>query len=173
MIETGEAVLTTNAKEDPRFGGQDSIVGYNLRSILCVPLTAKAELIGVIYADNRIRSGIFREAEKDLLTVFANQAAIAIENARLFASVRSTLAEVTELKNLMDNVFSSIASGVLTADVQNQITLCNRAAESILGQSAARLVGRRLEEVLPAGIQAYSGLRPGYRQAGGGSGNHP
>ena len=155
VIESGEPVLTTNAQEDPRFGGQESIVAYNLRSILCVPLKAKTELIGVIYADNRIRSGIFKEAERDLLTVFANQAAIAIENARLFASVRRTLAEVTELKNLMDNIFSSIASGVLTADVQDQITLCNRAAESILGQSIAELVGQRLDEALPLELQAY------------------
>jgi PAS domain S-box-containing protein len=155
VIESGEPVLTTNAKEDPRFGGQDSIVTHNLRSILCVPLKARNELIGVIYADNRIRSGIFREAERDLLTIFANQAAIAIENARLFASVRSTLAEVTELKNLMDNIFASIASGVLTADMQNQITLCNRAAGSILGQSITKLIGRRVDETLPAEIQAY------------------
>jgi len=155
VIESGEAVLTTNAQEDPRFGGQESIVAYNLRSILCVPLKARTELIGVIYADNRIRSGIFKEAERDLLTVFANQAAIAIENARLFASVRRTLAEVTELKNLMDNIFASIASGVLTADLQDQITLCNRAAESILGQSMAKLVGQRLGEALPSEIQAH------------------
>jgi adenylate cyclase len=155
VIDSGEPVLTTNAQEDPRFGGQDSIVAYNLRSILCVPLKAKTELIGVIYADNRIRSGIFKEAERDLLTIFANQAAIAIENARLFASVRHTLAEVTELKNLMDNIFASIASGVLTADVQDQITLCNRAAESILGQSIAELVGQRLEEALPVELQMH------------------
>ena len=155
VIDTSEPVLTTNAQEDPRFGGQESIVAYNLRSILCVPLKAKTELIGVIYADNRIRSGIFKEAERDLLTIFANQAAIAIENARLFASVKRTLAEVTELKNLMDNIFASIASGVLTADVRDQITLCNRAAESILGQSIAQLVGQRLDEALPLEIQAH------------------
>ena len=155
VIESGAPVLTTNAQEDPRFGGQDSIVAYNLRSILCVPLKAKTDLIGVIYADNRIRTGIFKEAERDLLTVFANQAAIAIENARLFASVRRTLAEVTELKNLMDNVFASIASGVLTADVHHQITLCNRAAESILGQTNAELVGQRLDEALPAEVQEH------------------
>ncbi len=155
VIDSGEPVLTTNAQEDPRFGGQNSIVAYNLRSILCVPLKAKTELIGVIYADNRIRSGIFREAERDLLTVFANQAAIAIENARLFASVRRTLGEVTELKNLMDNIFASIASGVLTADVGDQITLCNRAAESILGQSMGKLVGQNLDEALPAELQAH------------------
>ena len=155
VIDSGEPVLTTNAQEDPRFGGQESIVAYNLRSILCVPLKAKTELIGAIYADNRIRSGIFKEADKELLTVFADQAAIAIENARLFASVRRTLAEVTGLKNLMDNIFASIASGVLTADVQEKITLCNRAAESILGKSNANLVGLRLDEAFPLEIQAH------------------
>ena len=38
VIDSGEAILTTNAREDPRFGGQESIIAFNLRSILCVPL---------------------------------------------------------------------------------------------------------------------------------------
>lgn len=150
VISDGQPVLTTNAQEDPRFGGQESVVAYNLRSILCVPLKVKESLIGVIYADNRIRSGIFKESARDMLAAFANQAAVAIENARLFASLRHTLAEVTELKNLMDNIFASIASGVITADVQDQVTLCNRAAESILDRNTTDLIGRRLDEVLPS-----------------------
>ncbi|MFZ5882660.1 MAG: adenylate/guanylate cyclase domain-containing protein [Chloroflexota bacterium] len=150
VIDTGEAVLTTNAREDPRFGGQESIIAFNLRSILCVPLMVKTDLIGVIYTDNRIRTGIFSEADRDLMTAFANQAAVAIENARLFSSLKQTLAEVTELKNLMDDVFASIASGVITADVQDQITLCNRAAASILGHASAEIVGRKFEEIIPA-----------------------
>lgn len=150
VISEGQPVLTTNAQEDPRFGGQESIVAYNLRSILCVPLHAKGTLIGVIYTDNRVREGIFRETERDLLSAFANQASVAIENARLFSSLRRTLAEVTSLKNLMDNVFASIASGVITADMQDRITLCNRAARSILGRDAVEIVGRQLDEVLPA-----------------------
>ena len=150
VIETGESILTTNAQEDPRFGGQESIIAFNLRSILCVPLKVKNDLIGVIYADNRIRSGIFTESERDLLGAFSNQAAIAIDNARLFASLRRTLAEVTELKNMMDNIFASIASGVITADIKDQITLCNRAAEGIIGQSAQQVVGRKLVDVLPS-----------------------
>jgi adenylate cyclase len=149
VIDSGEAVVTTNAREDPRFGGQESIIAFNLRSILCVPLTVKSELIGVIYTDNRIRSGIFSEADRDLLLAFANQAAVAIENARLFSSLKRTLEEVTELKNLMDDVFASIVSGVITADVQDQITLCNRAAASILGRAAAEIVGRPLGEIMP------------------------
>jgi len=150
VIESGEAVLTTNAQEDPRFGGQESIIAFNLRSILCVPLKVKNELIGVLYADNRIRSGIFSEVERDLLGVFANQAAIAIDNARLFASLRRTLAEVTELKNMMDNIFASIASGVITADVEDRVTLCNRAAQEILDQTIPQIIGRRIDEVLPS-----------------------
>jgi PAS domain S-box-containing protein len=149
VIAEGQTVLTTNAQEDPRFGGQDSIVAYNLRSILCVPLKVKEELIGVIYTDNRIRSGIFTVNDRDLLAAFANQAAVAIENAQLFESVRRTLAEVTELKNLMDNVFASIASGVITADVDDRITLCNQAAEEILGLTGSELIGSRLGSILP------------------------
>ncbi len=149
VIEAGEPILTTNAQDDPRFGRQESVVAFNLRSILCVPLKVKNELIGVLYADNRIRTGIFSENERDLLTAFANQAAVAIENARLFSSLRHTLDEVTELKNLMDNIFASIASGVITADIQDQITLCNRAAENILGRAAAEMIGHPLPEVLP------------------------
>lgn len=150
VIETSEAILTTNAQEDPRFGGQESIIAFNLRSILCVPLKVKNDLIGVIYADNRIRSGIFTESERDLLGAFANQAAIAIDNARLFASLRRTLAEVTELKNMMDNIFASIASGVITADIEDKVILCNRAAENILGQTIPQILGRKIDEILPS-----------------------
>jgi PAS domain S-box-containing protein len=148
VAQDAQPVLTTNAKDDPRFGSQDSVVLFNLRSILCVPMLVKRELIGVIYADNRVRSGLFTRRHLELLTGFANQAATAIENARLFTSVRRTLTEVIELKNLMDNVFASIPSGVLTTDFNEQIQLCNRAAAEILGQNANDLLGRRLEEAL-------------------------
>ncbi len=149
VVSEGQPILTTNAQEDPRFGGQHSIVAYSLRSILCVPLMDKNEkLTGVIYADNRIREGIFTDAERDLLGAFAHQAAIAIENARLFESVRQTLAEVTELKNLMGNVFASIVSGVITADIEDEITLCNRAAEEILGKHNGEMVGQPLNRIL-------------------------
>lgn len=148
VIDSGESIVTTNAQEDQRFVGQESIVAFNLRSILCVPLKVKNDLIGVIYADNRIRAGIFAETEKDLLEAFANQAAVAIDNARLFSSLKQTLEEVTALKNLMDNVFASIASGVITADIQDTITLANRAAETILGSPTEKIIGHRLNEAL-------------------------
>jgi PAS domain S-box-containing protein len=148
VLEGGEAIVTTNAQIDPRFSDQDSVIAHHLRSILCVPLKVKGTLTGVIYADNRIREGLFTEKHRALVSAFANQAAVALENARLFASVRRTLVEVTELKNLMEDVFASIASGVITADKQDQITLCNRAAESILEIPQDELLGSSLRELL-------------------------
>ena len=148
VVESGQPILTTNAREDPRFTGQESIVAHNLRSILCVPLINKGEVFGVIYTDNRIRSGLFTQKELELLSAFADQASVALQNASLFASVRKTLAEVTEIKNVMDNVFSSITSGVLTADIEEKITLCNIAAERILGASSQSLIGNKLGDVI-------------------------
>jgi len=150
VIDSGAPIVTTNAQDDQRFQGQESIVAFNLRSILCVPLKVKNDVIGVIYNDNRIRTGIFSDTERDLLVAFSNQAAVAIENARLYSSLKQTLAEVTQLKNLMANVFESITSGVITADVQNLITLCNRAAELIIDRKSADVIGHSLDEVLAA-----------------------
>ena len=147
VIAIGQPVLTTNAQQDPRFGTQDSVIAHSLRSILCVPLSIRERVIGVIYADNRFRSGLFTETERNLLAAFANQASVAIENAQLFESVRRTLAEVSELKNLMDDVLTSIASGVITLDQDGRITLCNQAAQYILGKARADLIGKRLQDL--------------------------
>jgi PAS domain S-box-containing protein len=149
VVNSGLPVLTTNAQEDPRFTGQQSIVAYNIRSIVCVALKVKGELTGVIYVDHRIRTALFTQKDLILLEAFTNQAAVAIENARLFASVKNTLEEVTQLKNIMDNVFSSMASGVLTADISERIVLSNRAADAILGQADQTMIGKDLSDILP------------------------
>ena len=144
VAQSGEPVVTTNAQEDPRFGKQESVVAFNLRSILCVPLKVKGVITGVIYADNRIRAGIFNEHDRDILAAFSNQAAVAIENARLFESVKQSLDEVTRLKNLLDNVFASINSGVITTDVGDSVTLFNRAAETILNVKSDQVIGKNM-----------------------------
>ncbi len=135
VMNDGKPVLTTNAKEDPRFVNQESVIAYNLRSILCVPLKVKDNIVGVIYTDHRIQQSIFTPADRETLMAFADQAAIALENARLYASIQRTLAEVTTLKVLMDSVFTSIASGVITTDENKKIIFCNPAARKVLGVS--------------------------------------
>jgi PAS domain S-box-containing protein len=150
VAQEGKPILTTNAQADPRFSAQASVVSYSLRSILCVPLRVRGNITGVIYADNRIKTGLFSEGDRRLLAAIGDQAAVAIENARLFESIKLSLGEITNMKNLMDNIFASIASGVITTDIHDKITLFNRAAEEILGVLASGSIGHTYREVLPA-----------------------
>lgn len=94
VVETGEVILTTNAQDDPRFGQQLSVAAYHLLSILCAPLKLKDDLIGVIYVDNRIHSGIFQQSDFELISAFANQAAVAINNAQLFDDLQDSNEEL-------------------------------------------------------------------------------
>ncbi len=149
VFGSGEPVLTDNARSDPRYQSQESIVGYQLRSILCVPLIVRGEAIGVVYCDNRALSALFKDHELNLLKAFANQAAVAIENARLFESARARLAEITEMRDLMDNIFTSIVSGLITLDGDDVISAFNPAAVAITGVSAGQAIGAELYEVLP------------------------
>lgn len=148
VAETGEPILTDNASTDARLSGSESIVGFALRSILAVPLKVRGEVIGVAYCDNRIMQGLFKSNELDLMTAFGQQAAVAIENARLFEDIRSQLAEIDEIRIRLDNIFSSIASGVITVNADDLVIVCNDAAVDITGTDNP--IGRPLRDILPA-----------------------
>lgn len=101
VIDTGTAVLTTNATEDPRFAGQASIVAQALRSVMATPLRARGTVIGVVYVDNRALTGLFREEDLTALDAFSAQAAIALDNAMLFSATDEELSRrVEELRQL-------------------------------------------------------------------------
>ncbi|MFW5692124.1 MAG: GAF domain-containing protein [Chloroflexota bacterium] len=153
VLETGKPLLADNAYKDDRLQSGMSIAQMSLRSVLCVPLRYRDDTIGVVYVDNRLRAGVFTDREKNLLTAFSNQAAVAIENAQLFQRIQQSLVEISEMKKLMDNVFASIGSGVITTDAKHNVTLFNKAAASILNAIAESAVGRKLGTVIP-GVSA-------------------
>jgi phosphoserine phosphatase RsbU/P len=84
VARSGQSVLTSDALRDDRLSMRESVVTLGLRSLLCVPLQVKQETIGVIYVDNRFQIGIFTQDDLELLRAIAANAAIAIENARLY-----------------------------------------------------------------------------------------
>jgi len=142
-------LLADNAYKDQRFQQQQSIAGMSLRSVICVPLSYRDEVLGVVYVDNRLQSGVFTDRELNTLTAFANTAAVAIANARLYTEIQRLLREITSVKDLMDDVFTSIASGVIATDADNLITTFNRAAADLLDLAPDDSLGRPLTTVLP------------------------
>lgn len=84
VAQNNEPVLIHDAYKDPRFDPSfDKRSGFRTKSMLCVPLTYKSKPIGVMTILNRLDGNPFTESDKNLLTTFASQAALAIENAQL------------------------------------------------------------------------------------------
>ncbi|MCP4360283.1 MAG: GAF domain-containing sensor histidine kinase [Chloroflexi bacterium] len=135
-IASGQGVLTNNAQEDERFSGQQSVVGYQLRSIMCAPLQARGFTMGAVYVDNRLFAGVFEEADLDLMVTFANQAAVAIQNARLFTQTDDALARRVEELSLFQRIDQQLnksleLSRVLSLALNWAIALTNADGGSI------------------------------------------
>ena len=89
VIQGARPVLVVNAREDDRFRSVQSIANMGLRSVLCVPLLRREEVMGAVYVDNRLDKGVFDDEDLTTLEAFADQAAIAIENARRMEELRT------------------------------------------------------------------------------------
>jgi signal transduction histidine kinase len=89
VLATCQPVVTTNAQEDARFQASHSIATYQIRSVLAAPMMSREDCIGAIYVDTRLSSRLFSENDLALLEAMANQAAVAIQLARLYEDLRT------------------------------------------------------------------------------------
>ena len=85
VIETNEPVLSMDAQTDDRLNQYQSVIDYNIRSVLCVPLfQVKEGVIGALYVDHRGIDNAFSEEDQTFLQAFANLVGVALVNARMY-----------------------------------------------------------------------------------------
>jgi Nif-specific regulatory protein len=84
VIQSGQSIMSADARADSRFVESESVIAENILSILCVPLIIRERIAGAIYVDHRQARHLFSNKDLSFLEAFADQAAIAIENARLY-----------------------------------------------------------------------------------------
>ncbi len=96
---TLESVVLAEAKDDDRFGNDPFVLRQRPRSVICVPVVSHGELIGALYLENNIAGGVFTEGRIEVMHVLASQAAISLENARLYTEM--TTAE-NRLRSIME-----------------------------------------------------------------------
>ncbi|HEX9249672.1 MAG TPA: ATP-binding protein, partial [Gemmatimonadaceae bacterium] len=127
------------------FSADEYICEKHARSVLCMPLVKQAKLIGVLYLENKLASHVFTPARISLLELLASQAAISLENARLYNDLREREARIRRL------VDSNII-GVLIWDFQGRIIEANEAFLDMVGYAREDLVSGRLRwtELTPA-----------------------
>ena len=85
VIETNEPILSLDAQTDDRLNRYQSVIDYNIRSVLCVPLFhVKEGVIGALYVDHRGLGNAFSQEDQTFLQVFANLVGVALVNARMY-----------------------------------------------------------------------------------------
>jgi len=121
-VETRKPVIENEEQTSNRFNGVDQQTGFVSRSLLAVPLQAKDRVIGVVEVINR-RDGLpFVQNDQTLLTAFAGQAAVAIENARLYTLTDQELASRVEELSVMQRIDRELNAS-LEMDRAMRITL--------------------------------------------------
>jgi two-component system, NarL family, sensor kinase len=89
---TQETLVFDNAVSESSFSTDSYIQHYQTRSLLCMPILKQSQLIGTLYLENNLSTGVFTSDRLQVLSLLMAQAAISLENARLYAQ----LADYTE-----------------------------------------------------------------------------
>jgi adenylate cyclase len=140
-----QTINIPDAYADPRFNqAVDKATGYHTRNMLCMPVLNKAGVcIGVTQVLNKI-GGPFSKRDEQRLRALTAQAAIGLENARLFEDVR-------DARNYSENILRSLSTGVITLDAKRHFIKLNSAACRILRASEADFLERDARDVFSGG----------------------
>ncbi len=141
-------------------------VGQSLRQVVALPMIVGDQLVGAIYIF-RAYGGSFSSNDRQVLESFADQAAIAVNNARLYQ-------EVAREKRRLDAIIEASADGVMILDAAHHVTVFNRALVRMTGHSAAEALHARHDDVIVlhnkrAGMTLTEAEAGGWPLIGGGS----
>jgi sigma-B regulation protein RsbU (phosphoserine phosphatase) len=129
VAENRKAAVVNDTAKDSRWTQKaDKTSQFKTKAILAVPMLVKDKLIGVMEAINRADGSPFNDIDVQMLETFASQAAIAIENARLFESIRQE-------QEKMSTILGEMSEGALLLEPSGKIVLGNPAAHNLLGKA--------------------------------------
>ncbi|HKH44131.1 MAG TPA: sigma 54-interacting transcriptional regulator [Thermoanaerobaculia bacterium] len=160
VIESREPVLAVDAMTDGRFSGAKSIIARHIVSLLCVPLAIKDRLAGAIYVDHRESRHLFGQSDLEFLVAFADQAAVAIENARLYSELEASRLHLKEENESLrseilsrNNLGSLIGKSRVILDLRHMLEKVAQSPSTVLvrGESGTGkgLVARTIHSISP------------------------
>lgn len=177
VFETGETLLSANAQHDGELAEARSIQNLSIQSVLCVALRLKQRVIGVLYLDHRFQTDAFQKADLELVEAFADQAALAITNARMIRELvekreqlQESYQQIERLNRELEERFeqqTAELSAVRASLRQRQgltedDTELSQAFPDIIGEAPSMIeIYRVLEKVAPAALDVFIHGEPG------------
>ncbi|MEB3285060.1 MAG: HD domain-containing phosphohydrolase [Candidatus Sericytochromatia bacterium] len=141
VLQTGEPENVADALNDEEFQFQHSIMALNLRMVMCVPITAKGAVIGLLYVDSQAVVNAFGETDLELLSAIAGHASVAIENAKLHAQ---TIRLADDLKKTFYSFVTALGASI---DAKHPLTAGHSWRVTEYAVRLARRIGMSEEEV--------------------------
>jgi PAS domain S-box-containing protein len=137
VLRTRETVILDDASGQNSFSTDPYIAQHRARSVLCLPLLNQAKLIGVLYLENNLAPQVFTPTRIAVLKLLASQAAISLENTRLYHDLEAREAKIRRLvdANIM---------GIFIWNLQGQIIEANEALLRMVGYSRTDLSSGRV-----------------------------
>lgn len=129
VSRTRETIVLQDATREGNFIKDPSIQQHQPKSILCFPLIDRGKLTGILYLENNLTTGAFTPDRLEVLKILSTQAAISIENARLYA-------EVTESERRLTQFLEAMPIGVSVHEPTGQLYYANQAAQELMGINA-------------------------------------
>jgi PAS domain S-box-containing protein len=139
-----ESVLLMDAAEPHPFSIDPYFAQKHPRSVLCLPIVRQSELVGVLYLENNLATHAITPDRVQVVELLASQAAISLDNARLYADVRESHARIRRL-------FESNIIGIIFWDLSGKITDANDAFLSMTGYA---------REDVTSGLLSWIALTP-------------
>ena len=115
-----------------------------------IPCTVQGRTIAVLGFGKTVTGDFLSSEDVELLETLAGYIGIAIQNARLYASLEQKACEYERLKDFNENIVESISVGVLAVDLEDRIESWNSQMEVMYAMPRSQVLGERLSEVFPA-----------------------
>jgi PAS domain S-box-containing protein len=137
VLRTKESVLLHDASRESRFSTDTYIRRHRARSIICLPMLERSRLVGVLYLENNLGAGVFASSRIAILKLLASEAAISLENIRLYNDLQTRERRVRRL-------IDSNIIGIFIWDLDGRIIEANEAFLGIVGYSRDDLLSGRV-----------------------------
>ena len=137
VLRTREGVILDDAATENDFSADPYIRQHGARSVLCLPLLNQSKLIGLLYLENNLASGVFARDRIAVLKLLASQAAVSLENTRLYRDLEQREAKIRRLVDA--NII-----GIFIRDLEGRILEANDAFLQMVGYDREDLAAGRL-----------------------------
>jgi len=148
VIRTRESVILNDASVQNLFSTDEYVRRRHSRSMLCLPLLKQGELIGVLYLENNLTPRVFTRDRLAVLELLASQAAISLENARLYADLRQENSDRTKAEEALRaseerwrRLFENSSAGIAFCAPDGRFIAANLALQKVLGYTEEELQG--------------------------------